>query len=786
MRKLAFLAVASLGLASSAAAATLTVTSTADSGPGTLHQALLDSNASVGVLDTIAFAVPGAASTSIASHRPVYRDRPVIIDGTTQPGYAGSPLIELTESTVTQGFRISAGGSTVRGLAIFDFGTQLTLVSNGGNTVEACYIGINAAGSVAGNGQGLQIQSSPDTTIGGSVGSGNVISGLTANGIQVVTSDRTIIRGNLIGSDPTGMVELGNGGGISIGGSDDVVIGGTVAGEGNLVSGSSGNGIYVTGSEDTLIAGNLIGTDITGTHPMPNDFGLEIDNVPSTITIGGPAPAARNIISGNRTGIRLNSGVQGATIQNNYLGTDITGTLPLPNSLAILVNIQTATDVLIGGPNPGEGNLIVSNRAGTNPAHGILSYGQRITVRGNRIYDNQGLGFDIDPLGVNPNDPGDADGGANDGQNFPNVTSVEVLSVGDGIGTRVLGVLRSEASTQYTLDFYGNDGCTPRPQDFLEAQTYLGAGQVTTDGTGFTVIRHHRARRDRGWRLRLRDGDRSRREHLRVLAEAAVLDDPRLRRRRGRRRHHDPGHRLRGGRDGHDRRPAGRQPQHRQPDADHGHHPGARSRDRERPDGDEHRHHDRNPAQGVGRGFPGHSRLPHLQPVRRDSRAQRRHRGHRQRSLRRQRQHVEAADGRVPPARASTACATCRRPAPARSSATSPVRRRSARGSRTSPARGSPAVVAAGITARRTPCAATRWPCSCSRPNTVRRTSRRPAPAPSTTSTCPGAFAVDFIEQLAAENITGGCGTNPPLYCPLNNNTRGQMAVFVTKTFNLP
>jgi hypothetical protein len=47
---------------------------------------------------------------------------------------------------------------------------------------------------------------------------------------------------------------------------------------------------------------------------------------------------------------------------------------------------------------------------------------------------------------------------------------------------------------------------------------------------------------------------------------------------------------------------------------------------------------------------------------------------------------------------------------------------------------------------------------------------------------CPSTFA-DWIEQLAAENITGGCGNGN--YCPLDNNTRGQMAVFITKTFNL-
>ena len=48
---------------------------------------------------------------------------------------------------------------------------------------------------------------------------------------------------------------------------------------------------------------------------------------------------------------------------------------------------------------------------------------------------------------------------------------------------------------------------------------------------------------------------------------------------------------------------------------------------------------------------------------------------------------------------------------------------------------------------------------------------------------CPGPFT-DWIEQLAAENITGGCGGGN--YCPGNNNTRGQMAVFLVKTFGLP
>ncbi len=51
---------------------------------------------------------------------------------------------------------------------------------------------------------------------------------------------------------------------------------------------------------------------------------------------------------------------------------------------------------------------------------------------------------------------------------------------------------------------------------------------------------------------------------------------------------------------------------------------------------------------------------------------------------------------------------------------------------------------------------------------------------------CPSAFAVDWIEQLYHEGIAAGCQANPPLYCPDDSVTRGQMAVFLTTTFNLP
>ena len=158
--------------------------------------------------------------------------------------------------------------------------------------------------------------------------------------------------------------------------------------------------------------------------------------------------------------------------------------MPLPNNLAILLNTADTTDIVIGGTGPGEGNLIAFNDGAGNQ-HGIWSFGQRVTVRGNTIFDNKGLGFDNDPQGVNPNDAGDADAGPNGGQNYPLISSVQ-LTGPQGAGTRVQGFLRSTPSSTFTLDFYGNDGCTPRPQDFLEARTWLGEAEVTTDGSGST------------------------------------------------------------------------------------------------------------------------------------------------------------------------------------------------------------------------------------------------------------------------------------------------------------
>lgn len=133
-----------------AQAADLSVTNTDDGGNGSLRQAILDSNASAAVLDAIRFDIPGVGVHTIspASPLPTITD-PVVLDGATQPGFAGTPLIELDGSGAGggSGLRISAGGSTVRGLAINRFALYgIHLENKPGNFVERKSYGLRRRG----------------------------------------------------------------------------------------------------------------------------------------------------------------------------------------------------------------------------------------------------------------------------------------------------------------------------------------------------------------------------------------------------------------------------------------------------------------------------------------------------------------------------------------------------------------------------------------------------------------------------------------------------------------
>ena len=145
----------SMGLRSHAnAALAFAVINTNDAGPGSLRQAILDANANAGT-DVISFSIAsGPQRIVLTSLLPTITD-PLTIDGTTQPGFAGVPLIEIQPdgNVIGDGFRITGGNSVLRGLVLNNFrGHAITIETGGANVIEGNYIGTDATGAgVAGN-----------------------------------------------------------------------------------------------------------------------------------------------------------------------------------------------------------------------------------------------------------------------------------------------------------------------------------------------------------------------------------------------------------------------------------------------------------------------------------------------------------------------------------------------------------------------------------------------------------------------------------------------------------
>ncbi|HEX2907336.1 MAG TPA: choice-of-anchor Q domain-containing protein [Phototrophicaceae bacterium] len=356
-----------------------------------LRDALLAANSRPG-LDTIAFNLPGQPPYPIKLRAALPEiTEAVVLDGWSQPGFAGTPIIELDGTSAgdyTNGLVISSGGSTVRGLVINRFKRHgLLIKTGGGNTIQGNYIGTNVSGTAAFPNvqEGIYLDNAPNNLIGGTTDQArNLISGNTESGISIsgANSVGTIIRGNYIGTDVTGMVALGNQYGIAfsssnitIGGTEGTTPGGDCTGACNLISGNKESAILGRNQLNNLtIQGNYIGTTVTGEAALGNKTAIELESVGSGILIGGTTPAARNVISGNGLGtswiVFYLSSTQ-ITVQGNYIGTDVDGEafiLPRPH-------LRTGGNALIGGTADGAGNLIA----------GTLEVSANSLVQGNLI-----------------------------------------------------------------------------------------------------------------------------------------------------------------------------------------------------------------------------------------------------------------------------------------------------------------------------------------------------------------------------------------------------------------
>ena len=456
----------------------LVVTNTNDSGPGSLRQAITESNGDSGDVDQIVFNIGAGGPQTITPLTPLpLIFQPTVIDATTQPGYAGTPIVELNGNGLNaQGLSVSGGNTTIRGLVINRFtGSGISIGGEGGNVVEGSYVGTNAAGTLAApNSTGILITGSSTNRIGGlSAAQRNVISGNSVDGIAIVGAGSTgnSIQGNYIGTNAAGSAAIPNQlHGASITGAPGNVIGGSAAGAGNLLSGNTSNGvgIFEIGATGNRVEGNTIGTNAAVTGVLPNGIdGIGIVRAPNNIVLN-------NTVGGNlRMGVGIfESTATGNVVQANRIGTNVAHVADFGNGGDGVHISFTASNNTIGGL-PGGGNVIAFN---TGRGISIVSgTGNRLSA--NSIFSNDQIGIDLNNNGVTLNDVGDGDTGANNLQNFPVLTS----AVASGSGVSVQGTLSSIPNTAFQVEILA-DGADP--SGFGEGATPLIVLNVTTNGAG--------------------------------------------------------------------------------------------------------------------------------------------------------------------------------------------------------------------------------------------------------------------------------------------------------------
>jgi uncharacterized repeat protein (TIGR01451 family) len=329
-----------------------------------------------------------------------------VISGTSVGGPLSAGLVLAGGQTRVTGFRdtyipdphrslgtaiqVESPGNTIDSSVFSWAATALKLVGAGasGNLVQGNLFSKNPG--MAASSTAIIINGAPANTIGGfEPGAGNRFlsfgtsdpathAALALNGSGAT---RNWIAGNQIGLDGSTGATGFSGDGIILNGAVGNTIGGSEPGAANVISANKGAGIRLLGpdSSGNVIQGNRIGTDAAGASALPNrDGGIVVANAPDNL-IGGTEPGAGNVVSGNAGGgIRLlGQGASGNRILGNRIGTDAVGNSPLPNQEAGVI-VQDAPGNVIGSGN------IISGNAGV----GIELVGQGAAanlIQGNRI-----------------------------------------------------------------------------------------------------------------------------------------------------------------------------------------------------------------------------------------------------------------------------------------------------------------------------------------------------------------------------------------------------------------
>ena len=430
-----------LPLAQPAYANSYVVTSFADSGAGTLRQAIIDANNSAGA-DTITFNSSG--TITLSTPLPSLTGSNITIDGTVPAG-GTTPRVELRgNGTVSgQGFLIKSSGNTIRGFVINGFNASFTADKGGAgiivsavnvtaadnNTIEHCYVGTNVAGTDIGftnkstnnfYGGILLMGGASDNVVQNNVISGNFGPGVSIEQGNFGTSEEiqngNIIRNNLIGLNAAGTTSLANeGSGVFISNnSNNNVVGpdNTISANGRdsvfppygvEINGRVSSGGYITGN---VVRENRIGTNLSGTSSIPNRGGGVLISSSENTVVGGLNTSNKNIISGgdDKAGVAVAEANDTPTgeirvinpkIQNNWIGLGVTGVAFSTKGQGVLLHRRVAGLLVTE-------NVISGNRDGVQIVGLIDETNPDRHPRNNTISDNL-IGRNPDNNGNVPN-----------------------------------------------------------------------------------------------------------------------------------------------------------------------------------------------------------------------------------------------------------------------------------------------------------------------------------------------------------------------------------------------
>ena len=320
----------------------------------------------------------------------------VTLDGTTQPGFASAPIIELNGTGAganADGLRITGDNSVIKGLVINRFPSEGFWLSGANNNrIIGCYIGTNAAGTAdAGNtGNGITLIESANNRIGGPVvADRNVISGngtatVLSHGIQIVGTNSTgnVVQRNFIGVGSNGTTPVGNSAhGIYVNTLASNNILGRNSCPGGCGDGSdaldTGNTIAFNGSRGLYLADGTRNGVLT--NSIHSNASLGIDLSPSGVTANNDDTAASEQARPNR-GRNFPVLASAATSGSSIV---INGTLDSLPSTPFLIEFfdNDAIDAAAGGDNShGEGKTYIGSTVVTTNASGDATFAVTLAV----------------------------------------------------------------------------------------------------------------------------------------------------------------------------------------------------------------------------------------------------------------------------------------------------------------------------------------------------------------------------------------------------------------------